>query len=93
MGFVLKQFLFSGKDKVLCKACDVEELPKKMYPGNIFLEIGLWLIAFPVGAIYTFYRLGTRYWSCSACGSEDIILASSQTVINHLGENSDDIPV
>ncbi len=58
------------KKEMVCKNCGAMSLPKKQCKGSFWIELALWLIVFPVGIIYTLWRLVTKRLVCPICGAE-----------------------
>lgn len=46
-------------------------------PGSIWIELILWLCFIVPGVIYSLWRHSARHQVCSACGSRELVPASS----------------
>ena len=60
--------------KMFCQACNVQMIPKKKTKGSFFIEILLWLLIFPIGIIYTLWRLCSKVKVCPSCGQENCFI-------------------
>lgn len=70
----------TGKKEVgafICATCGSRGNPTPTTRGSILIEIILWLCFIIPGVIYSIWRLTTRYNACPACGSKEMIPASS----------------
>jgi hypothetical protein len=63
--------------EVVCKSCGFVGKPKKVSPGNIFIEIVLWLFFIIPGLIFSLYRMFAKKNVCSKCGSSEILPSDS----------------
>lgn len=52
---------------LVCTNCYYRGEPKDITKGSFATELILWLIFFPVGLIYSLWRLSTRYKGCPKC--------------------------
>ena len=59
--------------EIICATCHEQGAPVKKTKGNIWLEILLWILFFPVGFCYSVYRLATREKVCRTCGSRELV--------------------
>lgn len=66
--------------QMVCQSCGVVTVPKKETKGSIFIEIVLWLIFFPVGIIYSIWRLCSKVKVCRACGNENCFVPQNSPV-------------
>lgn len=66
----------NDQKSMICTACYQENKWKQKTPGSFVLELFLWILFFPVGIIYSIWRLSTRKWICE-CGNEDFVPANS----------------
>lgn len=68
----------SKKDKrSVCIDCGTAGKPKRVAPGSIVVEIGLWILLLVPGLIYSLWRVSSKYDACPACGSKHLVPASS----------------
>lgn len=68
----------STRSKVkICSSCGYLGQTKQITKGSIAAEILLWIIVFPVGIIYSIWRLASRYQGCPMCQSQAMIPADS----------------
>ncbi len=56
--------------EIICQSCGTITVPKKVTKGSLFIEIILWLVFFPVGIIYSVWRLCSKVKVCVVCGNE-----------------------
>lgn len=71
----------------ICKDCGFCGSPKKETPGSIWLEIGLWIIFFPIGIIYSIWRLcATKKMICPKCQHADSMVPVSTPAGKALSE-------
>ena len=57
----------------LCRSCGNEGRARRTYRGSFFVELGLWLLLFLPGLVYTVLRATKRKQvSCVACKSPDL---------------------
>lgn len=61
----------------LCTSCLTKGDPKTVAKGSILVEFGMWCFFIVPGIIYSFWRLGSKYKACRACGSAEIIPTDS----------------
>lgn len=58
---------------VLCRSCGGEGRPRRAYRGSFYVELGLWLLLFLPGLVYTVWRVLRRSeLRCSKCSSSDL---------------------
>ena len=62
---------------MICTRCYFKGEPKTKVPGSFIIELGLWLLFFPVGIIYSIWRLASKGSGCPSCGSKDMIPTDS----------------
>lgn len=62
---------------MICTVCHFRGKPKTKTPGSFVIELGLWILFFPIGLIYSIWRLASRKSGCAMCGSSDIIPLTS----------------
>lgn len=68
--FAIKSLL---KEEVICKDCGFHASLSKTSPGNLLIEIILWLCFLIPGLIYSAWRFSSRAYQCPACSSWSII--------------------
>lgn len=59
--------------KYVCKECGSIGKSKLITPGNIVIEIMLWLSCAVPGIFYSIWRINKRYKACKSCSSPEII--------------------
>lgn len=64
-----------------CKTCGHSGPTKTKTPGNLAIEIVLWLLLIIPGVIYSVWRISTRKPSCTACGSIDLVPPDSPVAV------------
>lgn len=57
----------------VCSTCGSVVEPKKVFQGSLGLEIVLWLMCFPVGLLYSVWRLSSKKTVCTSCGAETLL--------------------
>jgi len=57
----------------ICKVCGHIGKPKKKAPGNILIEVALWLLFIIPGLIFSIYRMISKKSVCAKCGSSELI--------------------
>ncbi|PIS09698.1 hypothetical protein COT75_00685 [Candidatus Beckwithbacteria bacterium CG10_big_fil_rev_8_21_14_0_10_34_10] len=62
-----------SKEQYVCRNCGYIGVPKKVTPGSIIIELGLWIIMILPGVIYSIWRSANKKTVCKQCKSEDII--------------------
>lgn len=62
---------------VFCKTCGYSGKSKTLTKGSLGIEIVLWLCFLVPGIIYSLWRRSSRVAVCGACGSADVVPASS----------------
>ncbi len=78
------------KDK-LCTACLVEGRPKRQTPGNILIELILWLAFIIPGLIYTLWRHSASYDACRLCGGKELIPPDSPRAMQLLQQKGETV--
>ena len=63
-----------------CPICGFHGKVSKNAPGSFGLELVLWIVIFPVGIIYSLWRLFGKHECCPACGNPNLIDANRYTV-------------
>lgn len=61
----------------MCLTCGVQGKPKKFTKGSIWLEIAIWLVFFPIGVVYTMWRLTSKFEGCPHCKTPTMVPAYS----------------
>lgn len=69
-----------------CGAC-IDET-KTITPGNIGIELLLWLCFIMPGVIYSVWRVSARYEACPYCESPDLIPVDSPRAKQLLAKNN-----
>ena len=62
-----------AKDELICANCYTVGMPRKYTKGSFWIEVLLWLVFFPVGLIYSIWRLTSRTWVCRHCGAGSMV--------------------
>lgn len=60
----------------ICGECGEMSVPVNHTPGNILIEIALWLFFLIPGLIYSIWRWTTRRLACRHCGGKMFTLTS-----------------
>jgi hypothetical protein len=63
--------------EMVCSKCGTLGDPRRHTKGSILIEIVLWLAFIIPGLIYSLWRLTTRANVCRACGSAELVPATS----------------
>ena len=53
--------------KYTCTNCKEQTNGKKITSGSFLIEVLLWVVFFPVGILYSMYRLSSRKKVCGEC--------------------------
>lgn len=61
----------------ICLACGSVAKPKLFTPGNILIELVLWILFIVPGVIYSLWRHGSRRYVCRVCGAQEIVPTTS----------------
>jgi hypothetical protein len=69
---------------MICNNCYYQGQPKSITKGSILIEILLWILFFPIGIIYSVWRLSSRYSGCPQCGASEMMPANSPKAISIL---------
>lgn len=64
-----------------CTVCHEVAQPVKYTPGTFALELLLWIVFFPVGILYSIWRVAKRGLVCPHCKSSAVIPTSSPAAI------------
>jgi hypothetical protein len=72
--------------KKLCTTCGYVGGSKRVTKGSFFIEIILWLAFLIPGAIYSVWRLTSRYDACPKCGGGNMIPLNSPVAKRMLQE-------
>lgn len=54
--------------QIQCANCNYIGPSKTITPGYRSVEIVLWLLFFPIGFVYSMWRLSKTYKACPGCG-------------------------
>lgn len=75
--------VFSGKNgrEMFCKSCGYSGKTESHTPGNLLIEIILWLCFIVPGLIYSIWRISSRTAKCPQCGSKDLVPPDSPMAI------------
>ena len=60
-----------------CGNCGHTAEPKRAPKGTMRAEIFLWIVFFPVGLLYSLWRVASKRDVCPACGSELLVPSRS----------------
>ncbi|MCE2926180.1 MAG: hypothetical protein LW823_00825 [Rickettsiales bacterium] len=71
-GFEKKKMKIKNEEW-LCKTCGYSGLRKNKRPGNVVIEIILWLFYIIPGLIYTIWRISAQYYVCPKCEGKEMI--------------------
>ncbi|MFC1612728.1 hypothetical protein ACFL23_00135 [Patescibacteria group bacterium] len=68
--------LINKKDMqiIKCPNCKYEGNGKKITKGSFLMELFLWILFFPVGIIYSLWRVNSRHIGCPKCGYNYVII-------------------
>lgn len=70
---------------LVCTNCGFVGIAKRVTPGSIWLELGLWssgllTLIFGIGLlillgalIYSIWRIAARYYACPSCGARNMV--------------------
>ena len=75
-----------GTAQYVCRECEQACRAVRLTRGRFWLEVTLWILFFPVGIVYSIWRLSTRYNGCPACGSERLVDAETPAGKRLLGK-------
>jgi len=75
-------------NELFCTTCGNQSPAKSVTRGNLLIEILLWLLFFPIGMIYSYWRHATKHKACSHCGSTALIPASSPMALQMKGQQN-----
>jgi hypothetical protein len=70
----------------LCLDCNSVTRTKRQLPGHFWKEALLWILFFPVGILYSLWRLNHAWDGCKECGSARMIPLESPAARTILGE-------
>lgn len=73
---------------MICKTCGHIGQGKRSTPGNLGIEIVLWLCLIIPGLIYSVWRVSSRYNACQVCGGRDLIPTGSPIGQRLLGDTA-----
>lgn len=59
--------------KKICATCYSTVEPKSITKGSIWMELLLWVVCFPIGILYSLWRIASRTKGCPVCGSKDLV--------------------
>lgn len=77
----------------LCLTCHSIGTPRKITKGSLIIEIFLWLLLILPGAIYSVWRLASKYEACPTCGATNCVplgTPAAQRILNQEDEYEDD---
>lgn len=60
-----------------CPVCGTVAKPKRHTKGAFIIEVFLWLMLIVPGFVYSLWRITSRTWVCSVCGSDQIVPVDS----------------
>ena len=58
---------------IKCPNCKFRGEVQKKTPGHFCLEVILWLVFFPVGVVYSVWRLTQTGYYCPRCDFKNVI--------------------
>lgn len=64
-------------DSVVCAHCGSVDHTKSYTPGSILIELVAWFCFLIPGVLYSLWRLNGRKRVCAACGSPNLVPATS----------------
>jgi len=64
-----------------CKNCGHTGACESHTPGNVFIELILWLCIIVPGLIYSIWRVSSRKAKCTQCGSFDVVPSTSPVAV------------
>jgi predicted RNA-binding Zn-ribbon protein involved in translation (DUF1610 family) len=56
-----------------CPNCNWKGIPAVVAPGNIAVEILLWIFFIIPGLIYSVWRMASKYEACPKCKNRNIV--------------------
>lgn len=82
IGFGLYK-LFAGKGGrvMYCKNCGHTGKTQSKTPGNLAVEIILWLCFLLPGLVYSIWRVSSKNAVCEKCGSKELVPVDSPVAI------------
>ena len=75
-------------EDLLCLHCGYIGHPKNIVPGNVVLELILWLLLIVPGLIYSVWRLSAKYKACPKCHEKNMIPLDSPRAEKFMMENN-----
>lgn len=78
--------MFGFSSKKICSNCGTTDYPDKHTPGNVLIEIILWLFFIIPGLIYTIWRKSNMSDICPSCKSPNPVDLKSPRGIKLLQE-------
>jgi hypothetical protein len=79
----VKGLIGPSRDEKHCLDCGTEAKAQVHTPGNMAIEIILWICFIIPGVIYSIWRLGARKTVCPACQSPRLIPITSPAAVAH----------
>ena len=58
--------------QIQCPNCTYVGEPKRVTPGHFIIELILWLLFFPIGLIYSIWRLSQKHNECPRCSFKHV---------------------
>jgi hypothetical protein len=65
--------MFTQPKRKICRSCGYTGPERQITKGSMGTEVLLWLVFFPVGILYSLWRLGSRYSGCPTCNGQTMI--------------------
>lgn len=82
IGFCLyKVFAGKGGQDMFCKTCGHSGKTQSKTPGNLAIEIILWLCFIVPGLIYSIWRISSKKAICEKCASDDLVPPDSPVAL------------
>ena len=82
--FKMARRMFPAKGEPMHRLdCGTDGPTNPVTPGNLAIEIILWLCFVIPGLIYSIWRIGARKHACSVCGSFRLIPGASPAATAH----------
>lgn len=74
---IFKVFSKGPQSEMFCKTCGHTGKTQLHTPGNLLIEIILWLCFIVPGLIYSIWRISNRVKKCTQCESKDLVPKNS----------------
>jgi len=71
----------TGDGRRHCMTCGIDGAPKRETRGSFAIEVILWLCFLVPGLIYSIWRISTRFDSCAACGSKQLVPVNAPAAV------------